>query len=115
MSFRRKTGCSALGITSYQNFIHISLKSSFQDVECFVVKLLILRTFCNIVLLDFRSSVYQVRCRHFESAFYEEVKLYTSLKTRKSLNLIMPVSESDEVSCVCGASCRNLECSVSKK
>ncbi|XP_021940877.1 activating signal cointegrator 1 complex subunit 3-like isoform X3 [Zootermopsis nevadensis] len=45
---------------------------------------------------DSRSSVYQVHCQHFETAFCEEVKLYTSLKTTKGLGLIMPLSESDE-------------------
>lgn len=67
------------------------------------------------MLLDITSSVYRVHCLHFETAFCEEVKLYTSLKTREGLDLITPVSELDEVSCICCVSCGNLEYSVGKK
>jgi len=56
---------------------------------CFVVKLLVLRVICNILLLDFRFPVCHVHCRHFESAFYEEVQLHHSCKKLVSLDIIM--------------------------
>jgi hypothetical protein len=63
-----------------------------------VVNLLILREVSNAFLLDFRFPVYGVRCRHFENAFYEEVKFYPSSKNLERLDLVMWESNIDEVS-----------------
>ena len=65
---------------------------------CFVVKLLVLGGICNILLLDFRFPVYHVCCRHFESAFYEEVQLYHSCKKLKSLDITTCESNVHKVS-----------------
>jgi hypothetical protein len=111
VAFKRNTGYPDLRVITYMNLTH-TFSSPFQNFERFVVKLLILIRVCNIVLLDFRFPVYQVCCRHFESAFYEEVKLYACSKMIESLNVTTSKSELDKVSCVCGASCKNLECEL---
>jgi len=66
---------------------------------CFVVKLLVLRSICNIfLLLDFRFPVCHVQCHHLESALYEEVLLYHSCKKLVSLDIIMCESNVRKVS-----------------
>jgi hypothetical protein len=62
-----------------------------------VVKLLVLRDVRNILLLDFRFPVCQVRC-HTESAFFEEVQLCCSYKKWQSLDIIMCESNVHKVS-----------------
>jgi len=65
---------------------------------CSVVKLVVLRDICNVLLLDFRFPVYHVHCQHLESAFYEEVQLYHSCKGLESLDIIMCESNVHKVS-----------------
>jgi len=65
---------------------------------CFVVKLLVLRDICNILLLDFRLPVWNVHCQHLESTFYEEVQLCHSCKKLVSLDIIMCESNVRKVS-----------------
>jgi hypothetical protein len=65
---------------------------------CLAVKLLILTDVCNTLPLDFRFPIYRVHCRHFESAFYEEVKLYPSCKKMEGLDVMMCELDVDKVS-----------------